>query len=147
MTQAQGPKKHKVLIVDDSAEVRLLIAKTLKAVGYATVEATDGDEVVSASLSYEPDVILMDVNMPRMDGFKALAMMKRDPRLKAIPVIMVTAKGHPDDLQTARSLGAHDYVNKPWAPGEVELRVQWAIAAVERRQKKLAGQATQKLAG
>lgn len=147
MTQAQAVKKHKVLIVDDSADVRLLLGKTLTAVGYNVVEATDGDEVVSATLSYEPDVILMDVNMPRMDGFKVLAVLKRDPRLKGIPVIMVTAKGHPDDLQTARSLGAHDYVNKPWAPGEVELRVQWAIAAVERRRKKLEEQSTQKLAG
>ncbi len=139
---------YKVLVVDDSADVRLLLGKTLKSAGYGVVEATDGEEAVPAALSYEPDVVLMDISMPKMDGFKALATLKRDPRLKHIPVLMVTAKGHPDDLETARSLGAHDYINKPWAPGEVELRVQWAITAVERRKKKLAAQvAQQKLAG
>jgi CheY-like chemotaxis protein len=148
MMEAGPQHQRKVLVVDDSADVRLLLGKTLKAAGYAVVEATDGDEVISAALSYEPDVILMDVGMPRMDGFKALALLKRDPRLRGIPVIIVTAKGHPDDLETARSLGAYDYVNKPWANGEVELRVQWAITAVERRRKKLEEQLKQqKLAG
>jgi CheY-like chemotaxis protein len=145
MTQQPVKKVYKALIVDDSADVRLLLGKTMKAAGYNVVEATDGDEVVSAALSYEPDVILMDVNMPRMDGFKALATLKRDARLRPIPVIMVTAKGHPEDLQTAKSLGAHDYVNKPWAPGEVELRVQWAISAAERRRQKAAGGPVQQL--
>ena len=139
---------YKVLVVDDSADIRLLLGKTLKNAGYTVVEATDGDEVVNASLSYEPDIILMDIGMPRMDGFKALASVKRDPRIRHIPVLMVTAKGHPDDLETARSLGAHDYINKPWAHGEVELRVQWAITSVERRRKKAEEQMKQqKLAG
>ncbi len=137
---------YKVLVVDDSADVRLLLGKTLKAVGYEVVEATDGDEVLSAALSYEPNIILMDVNMSRLDGFRALAALKRDARLRHIPVIMVTAKGHPDDLETARSLGAHDYINKPWAHGEVELRVQWAIAAMERKKKKLDAEANLKKA-
>ena len=73
-----------------------------------------------------------DVAMPKIDGFKALGMLKNDRRTKDIPVIVITAKGHPDDLDTARSLGAHDYINKPWSHGEVELRVQWAITAVEK---------------
>lgn len=137
---------YKVLVVDDSADIRLLLGKTLKSAGYAVVEATDGDEVVSAVLTHEPDIILMDVSMPRMDGFRALAQLKKDARTRSMPVLMVTAKGHPDDLETARSLGAHDYINKPWAHGEVELRVQWAITAVERRRQRIAREKEEKMA-
>ena len=127
---------NKILIVDDSPDIRLFLGRTLKAAGYGVSEATDGDEVLPAALSFEPDMILLDVSMTRVDGFKALAMLKADPRTKGIPVLMVTAKGHPTDLETARSLGALDYINKPWAHGEVELRVQWALTSVERQRQR-----------
>ena len=102
--------------------------------------------MIAATLSYEPDMILLDVAMARVDGFKALALLKKDPRTRNIPVIMVTAKGHPSDLETARTLGALDYINKPWAHGEVELRVQWAITSVL-RQRDQAPKRSQRLAG
>ncbi|MDA0677420.1 MAG: response regulator [Chloroflexi bacterium] len=123
----------KVLVVDDSADIRLLLSRTMKSAGYEVFQATDGSEVKAAVLSYQPDIVLLDVSMPKMDGFTALGQLKSDPRTKAIPVIMITAKGHPDDLETARSLGALDYINKPWGNGEVELRVQWALTALEQQ--------------
>lgn len=123
----------KILIVDDSADIRLLLSRTMKNAGYEVFQATDGSEVLPAVHSYQPDLILLDVSMPKVDGFKALGALKSDPRTKSIPVIMITAKGHPDDLDTARSLGALDYINKPWSNGEVELRVQWAITALEQQ--------------
>jgi DNA-binding response OmpR family regulator len=126
---------HKILVVDDSADIRLLLGRTLKAAGYQVFEATDGSEVFPAVMSYEPDLVLLDVAMPKIDGFKALGQLKADQRTRYIPVIMITAKGHPDDLETARSLGALDYINKPWGNGEVELRVQWAITTLERQRK------------
>ncbi len=125
----------KILIVDDSADIRLLLSRSLKSLGYEVFQATDGSEVMAAVQSYEPDLVLLDVSMPKVDGFTALGQLKNDPRTKMIPVIMITAKGHPDDLDTARNLGALDYVNKPWSNGEVELRVQWAVTA---RQQQLA---------
>ena len=127
----------RILVVDDSSDIRLLLRKTLQNAGHEVAVATDGDEVRPAILSSEPDLVLLDVAMPRMDGFTALTNLKQDQRTRHIPVIMVTAKGHPDDLDVARSLGAEDYINKPWAPGEVELRVQWVIAAAERRRARI----------
>jgi DNA-binding response OmpR family regulator len=121
----------KVLVVDDSADIRLLLSRTMKGAGYEVFQATDGSEVMSAVLSYQPDIVLLDVSMPKLDGFTALGQLESDPRTKSIPVIMITAKGHPDDLETARSLGALDYMNKPWGNGEVELRVQWAVTTLE----------------
>jgi len=123
----------RVLVVDDSADIRLLLKKILVNAGHEVAVASDGDEVQPAMLANQSDLVLLDITMPRMDGFAALAKLKQDRRTKHIPVIMITAKGHPDDLDVARSLGADDYVNKPWAPGEVEVRVQWALAAQERR--------------
>lgn len=133
----------KILIVDDSADIRLLLSRSLKASGYEVFQATDGSEVMAAVQSYEPDLVLLDVSMPKVDGFTALGQLKSDPRTKTVPVIMITAKGHPDDLDTARNLGALDYINKPWSNGEVELRVQWAVTA---REQQLAARAQRKAA-
>jgi DNA-binding response OmpR family regulator len=105
----------------------------MKGAGYEVFQASDGSEVMPAVHSYQPDLVLLDVSMPKVDGFTALGELKRDPRTKSIPVIMITAKGHPDDLDTARNLGALDYINKPWSNGEVELRVQWALTALEQQ--------------
>ena len=127
----------KILVVDDSADIRLLLSRTMKAAGYEVFQASDGSEVLPAVHSYQPDLILLDVSMPKVDGFTALGMLKNDPRTKGIPVIMITAKGHPDDLDTARNLGALDYINKPWGNGEVELRVQWALTALEQQRAAL----------
>lgn len=127
----------KILIVDDSADIRLLLSRSLKAAGYEVFQASDGSEVMAAVQSYEPDLVLLDVSMPKVDGFTALGQLKHDPRTKTIPVVMITAKGHPDDLDTARNLGALDYINKPWSNGEVELRVQWAITALEQQRAAL----------
>jgi len=127
----------RILVVDDSSDIRLLLRKTLQNAGHEVAVAGDGDEVQPAVLANAPDLVLLDVAMPRMDGFAALTKLKQDERTRHIPVIMITAKGHPDDLDVARALGAEDYINKPWAPGEVELRVQWAIATVEKRRARI----------
>ena len=119
----------RILVVDDSEDVRLALMTLLEDVGHDILEAEDGSEVMAMVLSGSPELILLDVAMPRVDGFEALKRLKADSATSDVPVIMVTAKGRPEDLAMARNLGARDYINKPWAEGEVEMRVDWALSA------------------
>ncbi len=126
----------RILVVDDSPDVRLALATILADAGHEVVEAEDGDQVFDLALQEKPNLVLLDVMMPRVNGFDALAALKADTRTAQVPVIMVTAKGRPEDMAMARSLGAVEYITKPWADGDVELRVEWALAAVSERQRR-----------
>ncbi len=121
----------KILIVDDSADIRLALTALLEDGGHEVSEAADGPEVMPALLESRPDVILLDVAMPGKDGFEVLKEITADERTCDVPVIMVTAKGRPEDMAMARSLGAVEYITKPWADGDVELRVEWALATAQ----------------
>ena len=123
----------RILVVDDNPDVRLALTTILEDAGYDVIEAEDGDVVFDIAVNQQPTLVLLDVMMPRLNGFDALAQLKADTRTNSIPVIMVTAKGRPEDMAMARSLGAVEYITKPWADGDVELRVQWALAAVKEK--------------
>ncbi len=116
-------------MVDDSPDVRLALATILEDDGHDVVEAEDGNQVFDLAVAESPSLVLLDVMMPRVNGFDALAALKADTRTSPIPVIMVTANGRPEDMTMARSLGAVEYITKPWADGDVELRVDWALNA------------------
>ena len=124
----------RILVVDDNPDVRLALATILEEAGHAVLEAEDGDVVFDMVVDDQPTLILLDVMMPRLNGFDVLALLKADTRTNSIPVIMVTAKGRPEDMAMARSLGAVEYITKPWTDGDVELRVQWALAAIKEKQ-------------
>lgn len=126
----------RILIVDDSPDVRLALATILEDTGHEIVEAEDGDQVFDLAVAQNPDLVLLDVMMPRVNGFDALATLKADTRTNPIPVIMVTAKGRPEDMAMARSLGAVEYITKPWADGDVELRVDWALATDQKQKNR-----------
>ena len=123
----------RILVVDDNPDVRLALTTILEDAGHDVIEAEDGDVVFDIAVNQQPTLVLLDVMMPRLNGFDALAQLKADTRTNSIPVIMVTAKGRPEDMAMARSLGAVEYITKPWADGDVELRVQWALAAVKEK--------------
>ena len=125
----------RILVVDDSPDVRLALATILEDEGHEIIEAEDGDQVFDLAVAESPDLVLLDVMMPRVNGFDALASLKADTRTSKIPVIMVTAKGRPEDMAMARSLGAAEYITKPWADGDVELRVEWALASENGRNR------------
>jgi len=112
----------RVLIVDDSSSIRLTVAGYLKEKGYEVLEADDGLQGLKQVLSSSPDVIILDVVMPGVDGFR-LCRMIRDKGIKA-PILMLTEKSNEADKVEGFSLGADDYVSKPFSNVELGMRVQ-----------------------
>ncbi len=117
----------KILIVDDDPDVRMALAITLEEAGHEVAEAADGLQVSDLVRDNRPDAILLDINMPGMDGFQTLEQLQSHRETEEIPVIMISARARPRDREDALFMGAVDYVTKPWSEGEVELRVDWVL--------------------
>ena len=105
--------RKKILLVDDSSTVLLMEKMILSKSEYDVVTARDGVEGVEKAKNEHPDLILMDVVMPRMDGFEAVRKLREDDATKAIPVIMVTTRGELQSVETGYASGCSDYVTKP----------------------------------
>jgi CheY-like chemotaxis protein len=104
-----------ILIVEDEPKNMTLTRDLLKISGYETVEAVDGRQGVEKAKSARPDLILMDIMMPKMDGYAACREIKADPATKNIPVIMLTAVGYDLNKRLAKQMGADGYVTKPFS--------------------------------
>ena len=117
----------KIFVVEDNPEMRMMMLALLTGAGHEVIEAEDGSSVLARSLAEEPDLVMLDVMMPVVDGWAALEALKSDHRTYDLPVIMVTAKKTVEDMERAEELGASDYVTKPWTPGELETRIRWAL--------------------
>ena len=111
------PKK--ILAVDDERHIVRLVQINLVKEGYTVVTATNGREAIEKAREDKPDLIVMDVMMPEMDGFEALEKIKADPELMAIPVIMLTAKAQDADVFSGWQKGADLYLTKPFNPSEL----------------------------
>ena len=120
----------KILIAEDERDIRDLITFTLGFAGFEVVSAANGEEAVSLARQEIPDLILMDVRMPRMTGYEACAIMKADEKLKNIPVIFLSAKGQDSEIKTGLQAGATDYLLKPFAPDQLTERIQAVFAKV-----------------
>lgn len=118
----------KILIAEDERDIRDLITFTLGFAGFDVVAASNGEEAVNLARKEIPDLILMDVRMPRMTGYEACAIMKADANLKDIPVIFLSAKGQDSEIQTGLQAGAADYLLKPFAPDQLTERIQTVLA-------------------
>ena len=110
----QGVTK-KILLVDDDERLRELVLMTLGN-EFEVIEATNGAEGIDAARSEEPAMILLDVNMPGLDGFSACAAITGDPSTQHIPVVMLTGRAHQGDIRKGRRVGARDYIVKPFSP-------------------------------
>lgn len=104
-----------ILIVEDEPKNMTLTRDILKISGYETIEAVDGRQGVEKAKSARPDLILMDIMMPKMDGYAACREIKADPATKNIPVIMLTAVGYDLNKKLAKQMGADGYVTKPFS--------------------------------
>ncbi|WP_041082894.1 response regulator [Thermotoga profunda] len=107
---------YRVLVVDDSEVLRKIVSFNLTREGYSVDEAKDGKEALEKLQQIKPDLVILDIMMPYIDGFEVLKRMRKDPELAHIPVIMLTAKGGEDDPKTALELGANGFLTKPFSP-------------------------------
>ena len=113
-----------ILIVEDNEDNRLIYSQYLAHAGFRVLEAANGAEGLQVARSDRPDIILMDISMPVMDGLTATRHLKADPDLSAIPVVALTAHAMPTDEQMAREAGCDGYVSKPVMPRDVRAEVE-----------------------
>jgi CheY-like chemotaxis protein len=111
------------LIVDDNPDIRMLLVSVLQRSGHEVIEAADGAAVQQWVADTEPDLIVLDLMMPEVDGWDALEKLKADPSTKDIPVIIASALSEQEDLAKALAMGAIDYIPKPWDVADFVLRV------------------------
>lgn len=122
----------KILIAEDQADNRQLIQDVLQAVGYDLEFARDGLQALQLARAVWPDLLILDINMPEMDGFEVCARLKRDATTTEIPILMLTALADIDDRVKGLGLGADDYLTKPFSPRELIARVNTRLHAKER---------------
>ncbi len=108
-------EKRKLLIIDDDPRLRTLLLLTIGA-NYTVLQACDGEEGLRLARDEKPDLVMLDVTMPVMDGFEVLTRLKGESTTRDVPVLMLTGRDAPEDVQRARDLGAGDYFVKPFSP-------------------------------
>ena len=113
-----------VLVVEDQEDNRQILRDLLGSVGYEMVEAGDGAAALERAKERRPDLILMDIQLPIMDGYEATRRLKADPSLKSIPVIVITSYALSGDEEKARAAGCDDYVTKPYSPRQLLAKVR-----------------------
>jgi DNA-binding response OmpR family regulator len=119
----------KILVAEDDMDIRELIALSLGYAGYDVISASDGQQAVDLAFEEKPDLILLDLRMPRLSGYEALEQIKARPGLERVPVVILSAKGQDDEIQTGLDLGAVQYILKPFAPDELILKIGQIVAA------------------
>jgi DNA-binding response OmpR family regulator len=114
----------KILIAEDEPDIRELVAFMLRFAGYEVMAASNGEEAVQAATREVPDLVLMDVRMPRMTGYDACRLMKSNPTLRDVPIVFLSAKGQESEIQSGLEAGAEEYLLKPFSPDELTNRVR-----------------------
>ena len=114
----------RILVVEDQPDNRQIICDMLADTGYETVEAENGEEALAAIAKARPDLILMDIQLPVMDGYAATRRIKTDPALKSIPIIAVTSYALSGEEKKAREAGCDDYVPKPYSPRQLLAKIR-----------------------
>lgn len=120
----------KILIAEDERDIRNLIAFTLQFAGHQVVASADGAEALEIARRDIPDLIVLDIRMPRMDGYEVCKQIKADNTLKHIPVVFLTAKGQETEMQTGYALGAAEYIIKPFTPDQLTELLQAVLVKV-----------------
>ncbi len=125
--------KEKILIVDDEEDILELVKFNLTKEGYKTMLATTGEQALDIARNKQIDLIILDLMLPGIDGLEVTKIIRNDPELQTIPIVMLTAKGDESDIITGLELGANDYMSKPFSPKELIARIR----SIFRRRQKL----------
>ena len=120
--------KKRILMVDDSKDVLTVVSKRLQSWGYEPLIAQSGEEGLRMAEQQQPDLILIDIMMPKMKGRDLCARLKANPATQSIPVIFLTALGLADHVKAGMELGAEDYIVKPFEPAELKARIAICLA-------------------
>ena len=121
----------KILVVDDEVYILHILDFILGAENYDVITATNGEQALQKVREEKPDLVILDIMMPKLDGYETCRLIKKDPATKMIPVILLTAKGREVDQKLGHEVGASDYMTKPFSPTKLIERVQ-AILGVRR---------------
>jgi DNA-binding response OmpR family regulator len=113
-----------VLVADDDEDILTLVAYRMEKAGYDVVRARDGEEALRLALEHAPDLAILDVMMPKADGYEVTRWLRADETTARIPVILLTARSQEQDVQRGFEAGADDYIRKPFSPQELRARVQ-----------------------
>ena len=113
-----------VLVAEDDEDIRSLVAFRLERAGYRVVAAADGRRAYEVAVAQLPDLAVLDVMMPRLDGYELMRRLRADERTSRLPIILLTARAQESDVQRGLEAGADDYIRKPFSPQEVMARVQ-----------------------
>ncbi|WP_022664830.1 response regulator [Desulfospira joergensenii] len=126
--------KETILIVDDEEDIIELIKYNLKSEGYNILTAITGEEAIKISKQARPDLMVLDLMLPGIDGLEVTRYLRNNGETKDMPIVMLTAKGEESDVVTGLELGANDYISKPFSPRELTARIR---AILRRRQQKV----------
>jgi DNA-binding response OmpR family regulator len=117
-----------VLVADDDEDILQLVSFRLERAGYTVVTAADGQQALAAAREHQPDLAVLDVMMPGLNGYEVTRRLREDPATAAIPVILLTARVQEADVSRGFEAGADDYLRKPFSPQELRSRVQAILA-------------------
>ena len=124
--------KEKILVVDDEQDLLDFVKLRLEAHNYTVITATDGVEALEVFKKEKPDLLLLDILMPKLDGFKVCQALKNDPMTANIPVIILTAKDRVDDIKQAKHFGANGYLIKPFDAATLLFDIKEQLEKVKR---------------
>lgn len=127
------PEGKRVLIAEDEPDIRNLVVFSLQYAGYEVIEALNGEEAIKLAAREQPDLILLDVRMPRMNGYEACSVLKAQESTRKIPVVFLSARGQETEIKHGLELGAEEYILKPFAPDELYQRVGGILERLGRK--------------
>lgn len=112
-------KKGKILVVDDEVNITQILEFSIEAEGFDVITAQNGEDAIEKARREQPDLIILDIMMPKIDGYEACRILKANPLTKHIPVVLLTAKGREVDKRLGYEVGATDYIVKPFSPNKL----------------------------